>query len=112
MGRRRDADGPIYFLSATKYPKGNYAAIFEDALNLLLEKNTPKKPSRSRTASQNPSRYIPREIQNKVWERDEGCCSYVSPVTGKRCQETAFVQFDHVTAWALGGSSVSTENIR
>jgi len=55
-------------------------------------------------------RYIPRAERRKVWERDQGRCTYVD-ATGQRCRETAGLELDHIHAFAHGGPS-SAENLR
>lgn len=55
-------------------------------------------------------RAIPAAIRNEVAERDEYCCSFVSP-DGHRCGETRGLQYDHETPVALGGET-SAENLR
>ncbi|MFA6318200.1 MAG: HNH endonuclease signature motif containing protein [Elusimicrobiota bacterium] len=57
------------------------------------------------------SRRIPRWVKDKVWERDGGRCSYVSP-EGRRCEGTGMLEYDHVIPWALGGLSDDPDNIR
>jgi 5-methylcytosine-specific restriction endonuclease McrA len=57
-----------------------------------------------------PSRYIPMGIRRRVWQRDGGVCTYVSP-NGTRCSSTDYLQMDHVIPFALGGES-SESNLR
>jgi len=49
------------------------------------------------------SRHIPHAIQRAVWERDEGCCSFVSS-SGRRCASRDFLEFDHLEPWARSRS--------
>ncbi len=57
---------------------------------------------------QSRSRYIPDGVRKFVWQRDQGRCKYVDPVTGKRCLSTHAVQFDHIVPFSMGGETVST----
>ncbi len=57
------------------------------------------------------SRYIPAEVKRLVWARDQGCCSYVNPKTGRRCGSRYMVQMDHIKPYSLGGLSTK-ENMR
>ena len=111
-----------------KYPKGKLEDIFNEALDLLLEKKDPlqkiakqkKKEgltSQSQSISKNTpqairsnSRYIPKAIQREVYTRDQARCSYKS-LEGKQCGERNFLELDHIHPFSLGGASTS-ENLR
>jgi hypothetical protein len=56
-------------------------------------------------------RRIPRWVQDVVWRRDAGRCSYMGQ-TGIRCGETAWLEFDHIVPWARGGHSDDPSNVR
>ena len=45
-----------------------------------------------------------RAMKRKVYERDGGRCTYVSP-DGHRCSARSRLQFHHIEAWALGGET-------
>lgn len=99
-----------------KYPQGRFEDIFDEALELLLEKKDPlhchsernevKRGIQSKAGSLGRSlgmteksgmtnkRYIPQEIRQEVWKRDNGQCSYVS-LNGKPCGEKNFLELDH-----------------
>ena len=51
------------------------------------------------------SRAIPIAIKRRVWQRDDGRCSYVDPRTGRRCTSRHLLQIDHKIPYALGGSA-------
>jgi hypothetical protein len=96
-----------------KYPKSEYAAVFGEALKLLIEKRTPNKGKieRETKTPHIQKRHVRRRTKGEVWERDGGQCSYLSP-DGHRCDERAGVEFDHVDSWALGGRSDRASDIR
>jgi len=48
------------------------------------------------------SRHIPASVRREVWARDGGRCAFVAP-DGRRCGETAFLEFHHVRPYARGG---------
>ena len=50
-------------------------------------------------------RAIPVAVRREVWERDQGCCSYVDRGSGRRCGSRYQLQVDHVFAYALGGKA-------
>ena len=56
-------------------------------------------------------RAIPARIRRRVWERDEGCCSYEDPVSGRRCASRHLLQVDHIHPYALGGGT-ELQNLR
>ncbi len=51
------------------------------------------------------SRYIPVAVRREVWRRDQGCCSYVDPHSGRRCGSRYRLEIDHVVPFALGGAT-------
>ena len=51
------------------------------------------------------SRYIPVAVRRDVWRRDNGCCSYVDPHSGRRCGSRYRLEIDHVVPFALGGAT-------
>ena len=56
-------------------------------------------------------RVIPAAVKRQVWERDQGCCSYVDRGSGRRCGSRHLLQIDHIVPFALGGSA-ETGNLR
>lgn len=96
-----------------KYPLAEYNDIFDAALEALLERKDP-----DRKAAQAPKRHIltdqrriPQWVKDEVWKRDGGRCAFVS-LDGARCGETAWLEYDHVRPFALGGRSDLPENVR
>jgi 5-methylcytosine-specific restriction endonuclease McrA len=55
------------------------------------------------------SRYLPVALRREVFERDEGCCTFVG-ANGKRCRSTYQLQFHHKVAFAKGGPA-TCENV-
>ena len=51
------------------------------------------------------SRYIPAAVRREVWRRDQGCCSYVDPHSGRRCGSRYRLEIDHIVPFALGGGT-------
>ena len=51
------------------------------------------------------SRYIPASVKREVWRRDQGCCGYVDPHSGRRCGSRYRLEIDHVVPFALGGDA-------
>ncbi len=51
---------------------------------------------------------IPAEVRRQVWARDGGRCSFVAR-DGTRCESRWKLELDHVTPWALGGSSTEDD---
>ena len=88
-------------------PDGDPAAIFDRALTALLQDLAKKKlaatdrPRGSRGLIPG-SRNIPAEVKRAVWLRDGGRCAFVAR-NGRRCTEQGFLEFHHVTPYAVGG---------
>jgi len=102
----------VQALLGPQVPAHDLAAVFHRALAVLkrdLERQKfaatdEPRPGRPRSAD---SRHIPAEVKRAVWERDQGRCTFVSE-TGHRCEERSGVQFDHIDAYARGGSATVT----
>lgn len=96
-------------------PDGDPAAIFDQALTALLQDLAKKKFAatdrpRAGRGSIRGSRHIPADVKRAVWLRDGGRCAFVSH-TGRRCNEQGFLEFHHVTPYAVGGPA-TVDNIQ
>jgi 5-methylcytosine-specific restriction endonuclease McrA len=114
-------------LLSRKYPRGmSFEQLFEVVLDEYLEKHSPKrklrrrnknknkvtgktkksrtiaKPGKTNTSSNERSRHIPVDIQDKVFARDKGRCMYIG-ADGLRCNSTWNLQIDHIKPYARGG---------
>jgi hypothetical protein len=90
-------------------PSGDEAVILDRALTALLADLAQSKFR----ATEKPrpsggivpgSRHIPAEVKRTVWLRDLGRCAFVG-TGGRRCVERGFLEFHHVTPYALGGEA-------
>ena len=106
-------------------PDGDPGAIFDRALDLLLEDVERKKlgtatrprpgpavrPGTDNDAPEGalPPRDVPNAVKRAVWERDEGRCAYVSRA-GRRCEERTFLEFHHRLPYAKRGPA-TVDNI-
>ncbi len=100
-------------LLSHQVPSGDLSVLFDLALDSLLAKVEKKKlgktcAPRSGTASR-VKRYVPHEVRRHAVARDGLQCSFISE-DGRRCDETRFLEFDHVIPIALGGDS--TDGVR
>ena len=75
----------------------------EGLVSKLVEHYLSPKERRAATIS-SKLRYIPSSLRRRVFERDHGCCSYVSP-DGQRCTESKFLHIDHIVPFAKGGKT-------
>lgn len=101
-------------LLRNKYPFCRLEDLFREAVHSLLDRLDPgRRPApRGRPGARKPGqRRIPPAVRAFVWKRDKGRCAYVAP-DGTRCQARAFLEFDHVRPWALGGPSDDPRNLR
>ncbi len=98
-------------------PSGDLSAVVERAIDLLLQKlekqrlgkaTRPPRPQNARKSTR-PG-YVPRAVRREVFERDGEQCTYVDE-RGRRCQARTFLELDHRTARALGGTD-DAENLR
>ena len=55
------------------------------------------------------SRYTDKETERKL--NQDRSCSFISPVTGLRCNSTHFLQIDHIKPYSEGGTN-APENLR
>src|SRR4051812_18248265 len=90
-----------------RLPSGEIAAIFDKALDSLIEKIEKErfaavgKPRTEATEVAGPasSRQVPAAIRRHVYARDGGRCTFVD-ARGHRCKETGFLEFDHLDGFA------------
>ena len=90
-----------------RVPSADLAAVFEKALDSLIEKVEKErfaavgKPRTGPTEVAGPasSRQIPAAIRRHVYARDGGRCTFVD-ARGHRCKETGFLEFDHLDGFA------------
>jgi len=56
-------------------------------------------------------RYVPKAVKTFIWKRDEGRCTYLDPITQKKCNSRFQIQIDHVQPLALQGKT-EIKNLR
>ncbi len=110
---------------SNRYPRGaGYLEMIKYAMNYVREREDLAKRAKwrkrgekgqqrpAKAASKAPdSRHISAREKEKVWIRDKGRCTYVGS-SGKRCNSTHHLQFDHYPVpFARGGSSKAS-NLR
>lgn len=101
-------------LLRNKYPFCRLEDLFREAVRSLLDRLDPaRKPlPAGRAGARKPGhRRIPPAVRAYVWKRDKGRCAYVAP-DGTRCRSRAFLEFDHIRPYALGGPSDDAANVR
>ena len=69
------------------------------------QRNVSGSPRKDALENKSSARYIPKQIKVNIWKRDQGKCTYVSPINGKRCESRHLIQIDHVLPFALGGTN-------
>ncbi len=89
-----------------RVPSGELSEVFDRVLDAYLDQVERKrfgKVKRPRAAKPGRARRcIPNEVRRQAVARDGFRCSFVSE-DGRRCEETGFLEFDHVVPVALGG---------
>ena len=97
-----------------RVPSGDLAEVLDLALDALLDKvqrnkfgktTTPRKARSSRA-----KRTVPRAVRRQVVARDGARCSFVAE-DGRRCEETGFLELDHVVPVSQGGRATA-EGVR
>ncbi|MEP7027716.1 MAG: HNH endonuclease signature motif containing protein [Candidatus Eisenbacteria bacterium] len=96
-------------------PSGDLAIVLDHMADaFLLQKQKRKQAATQRPQaklrSSNSPRHVSARVRRAVWERDAGRCTFVGD-TGHRCGACEFLEFDHVTPVARGGSP-SVEGMR
>ena len=66
--------------------------------------NPPKEAPVDSAGKRPPSRYIPMEVRNAVWERDQGRCAFMSE-RGRWCSARRFLEYHHIIPFAWGGET-------
>ena len=95
-----------------KFPKGDFADVLNEALEALLDRiDLSRRPDPSRRPVLPGRRRIPDWVKKAVWDRDGGRCAF-SSVDGKRCDAAEWLEYDHITPFALGGVSDDPDNVR
>jgi 5-methylcytosine-specific restriction endonuclease McrA len=93
-------------------PTGDYAAILDRALTLLvdqLERQKFAQARRVRTAvkpGRTDRRHVPAAVRREVWTRDGGRCAFEG--SHGRCRETGRLEFHHLVPFADGGPTDSS----
>ena len=94
-------------------PGGELAALFERALDALIERETKRRLGtgrrQERRSLQRGSRHIPVAVAREVWERDGHQCVFVDE-QGRRCTARRFLTLEHRQPYALGGPA-TLENL-
>ena len=57
------------------------------------------------------SRYARKAIKQEVWLRNKGQCSFIDPLTKRRCTATRNLELDHAKPFALDGETAA-DNLR
>jgi hypothetical protein len=97
-----------------KYANGaSFLEIFKYAMKYVREREdlSKRKTSKRKSDAKSDSRYIPKNVKQRVWNRDSGKCTFVGS-NGKRCNSDYNLQFDHhPVPYARGGPS-TVDNLR
>ena len=87
-------------LASHSNPSGEWEAVLEAMADCFIERQEKRraaktdKPRAKAKESSNPH-YVAAEVQRIVWERDDGCCTWVA-ADGHRCGSRWQVEYDHI----------------
>ncbi len=85
---------------------GDLGEVIDRALTALPRELVRRKAGAEKRP---PAPRHPRIREAEVWARDRGRCAFVAP-DGRRCGQTAFLEFHHLRPYARGGPA-TVENI-
>ncbi|NOT33312.1 MAG: HNH endonuclease [Candidatus Eisenbacteria bacterium] len=95
-------------------PSGDLAQVLDRALKALVRQLEQRKfGAAARTCPRRgkpQGRYVPAPVRKTVWLRDGGHCTFVGE-NGRRCEERARLEFDHIEPVARGGTTTAA-NLR
>ena len=78
-----------------------YGGLISDLVELgHIEWNPLKRTATPTLASQ-----CKTSLRDRIWQRDQGQCTYQDPATGNRCNSRHLLQVDHIHPRALGGTN-------
>jgi hypothetical protein len=80
------------------------------ALKTLEKESTPTSECAKPSKSMNP-RYIPTRLKATLLQKAQQQCQYTDPMSGQRCTTRHYLQIDHITPVALGGTAIP-QNLR
>jgi hypothetical protein len=92
-----------------RIPDGNLAGVLHECLRVTLAVTTKRRRGAGRPRPQGApppdpdSRYVPTEVRDAVWRRDDARCAFVS-ADGRRCQSTHQLELHHLVPFARGGA--------
>ena len=94
--------------SASTASTGNTSAPKGGFFTKILKAASPEKLT---PVPQSQSRYIAVDVERGVWLRDSDQCTFVDPLSKRRCASRFGLQLDHVMPHACGGPS-TIHNLR
>jgi hypothetical protein len=91
-----------------RVPNGNLSTILDLALDLLIDEVKKERFGDGRKPRASPveqpqepaTRHIPAAVSRPVVERDGYQCTFVDEETGRRCDETGWLELDHLDGYA------------
>jgi hypothetical protein len=110
----RDKLERLQELLRSKFPDGDLARVLEEAVTEKLERLEARRFGKTEhprkvTARESRSRYLPASLRRAVNARDGDRCRYVDK-EGRRCPETARLEYHHRHPYGLGGEG-TLENV-
>ncbi|MGE3973472.1 MAG: HNH endonuclease [Bdellovibrionales bacterium] len=90
--------------------KSSNAAAHKNSGNGSFKTASPTKLDLTHVKTKN-SRYIPSAIRHAAWMNSKGRCTFIDPLTKRRCDSNHRLQLEHIKPYAIGGEN-SVDNLR
>ena len=92
-------------------PRATRDELLLFALNEAIASHQPPQGDAATEVRSPDKRYVRKDLRDAISTQYMHTCSYVSEITGLKCDEQFYLEVDHTHPFALGGKTVA-ENLR
>ncbi len=83
----------------------------EPKLQSSIRQKPASAPPVSSVSCKQTSRYLSSSVKHQVWMRNKGQCTFIDPVTKRKCESKHRLQYEHIKPFARGGDN-DANNLR